>query len=144
MLPAGLSMRTDTASHVRLVLHRAVVAACALCIASGLLVLFGWQFNIEFLKSLLHPGRTAMNPVSALAFIAAGVSLGIQHREGNSPRRRSIGLACGAFIVIVAILRLAAYYTAWDFSIDRTLFTNRLGQNQMAPNTAVTFLLAGL
>ena len=50
-------------------------AAVAVLLVGGL-ALAGWFFGIEALKSGL-PGLVAMNPVTALAFILSGASLGL-------------------------------------------------------------------
>ena len=49
---------------------RRIPTIAAVVVASvGVLVLVGWTLHVEVLKSLLHPERIAMNPVTALAFI---------------------------------------------------------------------------
>ena len=40
----------------------------------GMLILLGWQFDLELLKRV-HPGLVAMNPVTAVCFLMAGLSL---------------------------------------------------------------------
>ncbi|CAN5906683.1 hypothetical protein BH23GEM7_BH23GEM7_01990 [soil metagenome] len=118
--------------------------AAALVIAVALLVLAGWQLEIELLKSLLHLQRIAMNPLTAVGFILAGASLWVLGPEPLSERRRKLGVGLGAAVVAIALLILVRYPLGLDAGIDRLLFPSRLGTNRMAPNTAITFLLVGL
>ncbi len=113
-------------------------------IALALLVLVGWLLDIEVLKSLLHPGRIAMNPLTAVGFILAGLSLLLLVPEPLPERRRKAGAWLGAAVALIALLVLARFPLGLDTGIDRLLFSGRLGDNRMAPNTALTFLLIGL
>src|SRR6516165_2595650 len=99
-------MRTDAELQARSILPRVVDVACAGCMLSGILVLVGWQFDIEVLKTLLHPLRTAMNPVSAVSFILASISLWTQRRESAAAVWRVVGLACAMAVITIAVLRL--------------------------------------
>jgi two-component system NtrC family sensor kinase len=107
----------------------------------ALLVLTGWLLEIEFLKSLLHPGRVAMNPVTALCFILCAVSLWMMRDEQHRHMRIVRGLA--AAVVLIGALRLLGYAWEWEFGPDRMLFRSRLSGNVMAPNTAIAFMLMG-
>lgn len=118
----------------------------------GLMVLAGWAWDLEPLKTVL-PGLVAMNPATALAFVIAGGSLWLQHRNPESLAKPAAGIsmAQGAAIVVVAIglLRLLAYALDWQQGVDQLLFADKLhdarsGPNRMAPNTAVTLVLLGL
>ncbi len=69
------------------------VAGAAVILMGGL-VLLGWLFDIEILKSVI-PGMIAMNPgATAVAFMLAGVSLWIQSAPANR-RLRAVAMACG-------------------------------------------------
>src|SRR3954464_9385066 len=88
--------------------------AGAAVIMIGGLVLVGWTFDVAVLKSLI-PGLTAMNPGgTALAFLLAGVSLLAQTSAGATPRRRAVGIACAAGVLLIGLARLAGYPTGWD------------------------------
>ncbi len=58
----------------------------------GGLVLVGWQLDVAPLKSVL-PGRVAMNPLTALAFLLAAGSLWLLQfeipRSGRQRRQRT-------------------------------------------------------
>lgn len=53
--------------------YRRIASALGIIVAAtGLLVLFGWQFDIDWFKRPVAD-MVCMNPVTALAFIIAGV-----------------------------------------------------------------------
>ncbi len=118
----------------------------------GGLVLAGWAFDVSVLKSL-SPGLTAMNPGgTALAFVLAGVSLWAQATAGATPRRRAVGIACAAGVLLIGLARLVGYPVGWDGGPDQLLFRAALDReavrvglrNRMSPNTAAAFVLVGL
>jgi PAS domain S-box-containing protein len=126
-------------------------AASAAVILMGGLVLMGWLFDVENLKSII-PGMIAMNPGgTAVAFLLAGVSLWIQSAPA-SRRLRAVAMACAGAVFLWALFRLGGYLFAWDGGPDQLLFREKLAleerragyPNRMAPNTAAALLLVGL
>ena len=126
--------------------------AGAAVILIGGLVLAGWAFDVAVLKSLI-PGLTAMNPGgTALAFLLAGVSLWAQASAGATPRRRAVGIACAAGVLLIGLARVGGYLAGWDGGPDQLLFRAALEReavrvglpNRMSPNTAAAFVLVGL
>jgi signal transduction histidine kinase/CheY-like chemotaxis protein len=111
-------------------------------IAAGCLVLAGWVFDVGVLRSGL-PGLVAMNPATALAFVLAGAALLLLRDESAGGRRLRLARACAGAVTLVALLALVGGLSGWEHNVDRLLFRGRLGANRMAPNTALTFLLAG-
>lgn len=120
-------------------------ASIAVIIVGGL-VLIGWSLNVAWLKSLI-PGLVAMNPVTAVAFILAGISL--RMAATPSPLGRRVGRWSAIVVAAVGTLKLTEYLFGWDIGIDRILFANGLGAdslfppNRIAPNTALNFALLG-
>lgn len=114
----------------------------ALVVSMGLLVLLGWANDMEVLKRI-HPGFTAMNPLTALSLILSGAAI-LFARGGW----RGGSLAVGSFILLVALAKAADI--AWGgLPVDQLLFANRLDEgiglpNAMAPNTAFAFSLVAL
>src|SRR3954470_19965238 len=104
-------------------------------IAAGCLVLAGWALDVGALKSGL-PGLVAMNPATALAFVAAGAALLLSRRGPAAGRRLRAARACAGAVVLVGLLGLAGGLCGWEYNVDRLLFRGRLGDNRMAPNTA--------
>lgn len=120
----------------------------SLCVMSvSCLVLLGWTFQIESLKSVV-PGMVAMNPGgTAVAFLLGGASLWLLQDPHWGTRRRAIAMCCAGTILLIAVARLAGYFFEWDYGPDRWLFWSSLQAydipNRMAPNTALGFLLIG-
>jgi signal transduction histidine kinase len=112
----------------------------------GLLVLSGWAIDNRTLKSGTS-GLTAMNPLTAIAFILAAVSLWFSAASPVFRRARGLALACAGAVAIIGGLRLLGY-AGVDLGIDHLVFSSRLNAepipNRMAPNTAAAFLLIGL
>jgi signal transduction histidine kinase/ActR/RegA family two-component response regulator len=115
-------------------------------VALGLLALAGWQFDQPGLKSLV-PGRVAMNPLTAVCFVLAGMAL-ILRRDPPSPAARTAAVVCAWAVALVASLKIAELLFHADLGLDRLLFRSKLDAyvppNRMAPNTAFNFLCAGL
>ena len=82
---------------------RRVPAVAAAVAGVGLLVLVGWMFGLEALKSVL-PGLATMKANTALCFLLAGVALALRER-------RAVRLACAGLVCAVAGLTLAEYVT---------------------------------
>jgi diguanylate cyclase (GGDEF)-like protein/PAS domain S-box-containing protein len=123
--------------------------AAVLVILTGLLVLLGWTFEIEGLKSLLC-GRAAMNRVTASAMILSGALLLLNGKEQGGPWTHGLTRAAGFAIAVVGLIRLTAYLSGWEIGIDGWLVAAELsasaslGPDRMGPNTALTFVLIGL
>jgi two-component system, sensor histidine kinase and response regulator len=112
-------------------------------ILGGCLVLLGWELDAELLKGGA-PGMLAMNPGTAVLFILAGAALILQQSQQLRPSTRRWGQALAAILVAVALATVFGSVWTWDHSWDRLLFHDKLGENRIAPNTALNFLLTGL
>ncbi len=118
---------------------------------AGTGVLLGWVFNQEILKRIF-PGLVAMNPLSAVCFIAAGLSLRYFWLAQRADHRRNSRLSQIFSLICVAagFLKLLNYLAGWDFGIDQLIFSQKmradqtLAPNRMAPNTAAAFFLSGI
>lgn len=111
------------------------------------LVLLGWITGLEPLKRIL-PGLVAMNPLTAITFILAGISLRLILPPGSSNRAPAMG--CALAVSLIGLIILLGY--AWPGMIrpDQWFFSDKLllevgdRTNRMAPNTALLFVLLGL
>jgi PAS domain S-box-containing protein len=123
------------------------VAALA-SVSVGVLVLLGWQADASALKSLL-PGLVAMNPLTALAFILAGVSLGALRGREDQPAHRWVGNALATTVLALGVAKLCDVILHTQLDLDQLLFRSRLSAtaglppNRMAPNTAACLALLG-
>ena len=148
--------QTDTRIASSSLRHVPRVAG-AVGVMVGLLVLFGWMFDIAALKSI-HPALATMKVNTAIAFLLAGVSLWLlrlpprqRTAEKNGQAFRTTVARAGAFAVAtIGLLTFSQYLFGWDLRIDQLLFreppgavgTSHLGR--MAPNAALNFLFIGV
>jgi len=107
------------------------------------LILVGWNLDIAVLKSVV-PGLKAMNPLAAVTFILAGAALFLQTVGEKAPWRRHVSAALAIGVALVGLLRIGGYLLRWHGGIDTFLFSAKLGNDTMAPGTAIVFLLTGL
>jgi PAS domain S-box-containing protein len=126
--------------------------ASVLAFAVGTVVLIGWMGNLDLLTRG-GPGLVAMNPMTAVLFLCAALSLWLQADAGpgDAPRRfLPLARLAALVVVVVALLRIFGYASGSDFGIDQWLFAGRVAAsdgplpNRMAPNTAFGFVLLGL
>lgn len=119
--------------------------AGALAVAAGLVVLLGWAADWPVLRRLV-PGTVSMNPLTALGFLLAGLAV-IWRGAGQAGQRFAVGAAL--LMALVGAGKIAAYVLGRPFAPDQWLFRERLAEdlpgvaNQMAPNTALNFVLLG-
>jgi signal transduction histidine kinase/DNA-binding response OmpR family regulator len=124
--------------------------ASILAIFVGCMVLAGWSFDVGVLERIL-PGLVAMNPISAVGFVLAGVSAWLLQKQRASLRVRRIAQACALIVALLGLLKLLQMLIGWESGIDQLLFAQKLEveaastgfPNRMAPNTALCFLLLG-
>jgi diguanylate cyclase (GGDEF)-like protein len=127
---------------------RAVTALSTLVIVVGVLVLFGWTFDLELLKRIF-PTLVAMNPITAVAFILLGLAVPCSQAPQEDWLPRRTARLCAAAVGLIGTLRLGDAFLGWSVGADQLLFASKLnmdltGQaNRMAPNTALNFLLLG-
>ena len=113
-------------------------------VLAGVLVLWGWNADDEYLKSFMHISWVATHPLVAMQFIWAGAALLLLQAEPLSRWRRYAGVVLGAVVVLIAVLKLIGYQYNWERGVDTYLFYFKLGVSRMSPNAAFSFLLIGL
>lgn len=120
-----------------------------LTIVAGSLVMVGWIFDIQFLKSIL-PQHISMMPNTALCFILIGIaSLSAQDRDRVSRPKRIYWLAyaCAFIACTISVLTIAEYLYGVDLGIDQAIFKDTSGveyPGRMAPVTSVNFIVLSL
>ncbi|MBD2532883.1 hypothetical protein H6G97_26185 [Nostoc flagelliforme FACHB-838] len=112
----------------------------------GCLVLIGWYFDIQILKSVLPPWAT-MKPNTALCFVLSGLALNFLRSKQKLKRRVAQGLALA--ITTVGLLTLSQYLFGWNLGIDQLLFKEPLealhtySPGRMSAIIATNFSLMG-
>jgi two-component system, sensor histidine kinase and response regulator len=117
----------------------------------GCVVLIGWTLDFGVFGRVL-PGAVAMNPVSAMGLVLAGVSAWLVQDEQAHGRVRWIAQICAILVALVGMARLLQALFGFEPGIDRVLFPDRLASeaaatgfpNRMALDTALDFFLIGV
>ena len=121
--------------------------AAIVIIMGAVLALIGWEFDIEYLKRVRR-GYVAMNPLTAILFILAGISLWqLMHPK---PAELKLVRLLAAIIIGIGLFKFVSVFIGVDIYLDRLFFADKLFEadrnipNRMAPNTAFCFVLTGL
>ncbi|MEO5937131.1 MAG: response regulator [Terriglobales bacterium] len=116
---------------------------CAMAlIALGLLVLTGWFFEVDRLKSVL-PGFISMKANTALGFALAGAALLLLLRE----RAKPYAVMLGSVVFLIGALNLVQYVFSVNLHIDQLLILDdSVGPypGRLAPVTALDFTACGI
>jgi PAS domain S-box-containing protein len=121
----------------------AVFVSAGIVAAGASLSLVGWLTGSEGLRSGFI-GPVPMNPTTAILFLATAGTLGMLAGQRQRPAVGSLAMTPGIIIATTGLVLLGRYVTPWDLALDRVLFRESLGDNRMAPNTALQFVLTGL
>jgi signal transduction histidine kinase/DNA-binding response OmpR family regulator len=116
----------------------------------GCMVLVGWTLDAGVFGRIL-PGPVAINPLSAVGLLLAGVSAWLLQDERADRRARWISRACAVVVALVGLVRLIQVLFGLGPGIDKILFLERLVSeaaltgfpNRMAFDTALDFVLIG-
>lgn len=95
-------------------------AVAGISVAVGVLVLVGWVFDVEMLKSVL-PGLARMKVNSAIGFILAGIALLGTQSGFQNPALRFVAQVCSGVVLLLGLLTLGEYLSGADFGIDQML-----------------------
>lgn len=135
----GSSVRTNIRMLRNIAIASRSFGTCMIVLS--VLVLIGWQFDIELFTSVL-PGFIAMNPMSATLFLLSGLWICLSHES-----RRQFAIGIPAAVAVISGMKLLSF-AGIELHVDHLLFTEKLAHydppNNMAPNTAVNFFLIGI
>jgi signal transduction histidine kinase/DNA-binding response OmpR family regulator len=137
---AGLNQRMLSSLEV---LSRA--SSCLIAVV-GLAVLLGWYFDIELLRAGL-PGRTPVNPATALALLLSACALWIHHQARGRPDSapvRWLAVTAASLVIALGVITLTGYFIGYNLRVDQVLFGAQLANNRVAPNTGFALLLIGV
>ena len=131
-------MATNKFLHRQWLTKLSVIFVLLICCA----VIFGWIFSLSLLD-VFRSDYVAMNPLTAVAFAMAGLSLWFQIEKTQINKIRRTAFILAGFVVFFSGTSILASF-GWDLALDKILFANELGNNRMAPNTAILFFTLGL
>ncbi|PIT88706.1 MAG: hypothetical protein COU29_00445 [Candidatus Magasanikbacteria bacterium CG10_big_fil_rev_8_21_14_0_10_36_32] len=115
----------------------------------GGVVLVGWIFDIQILKSVL-PGLVAMKANTAVCFVLSGFTLILLQEKRIGTVQRIIGGIFSFLVLLLGVLTLTEYIFGFNFYIDQLLFKElpdavlTFSPGRMAANTAFNFFLIGV
>jgi len=121
-------------------------ASSCLIAVVGLAVLLGWHFDVELLRAGL-PGRTPVNPATALALLLAACALWMYHQARGGPASapvRWLAVTAASLVIALGVITLTGYFIGHNLRIDQVLFGAQLAGNRVAPNTGFALLLIGV
>jgi diguanylate cyclase (GGDEF)-like protein/PAS domain S-box-containing protein len=147
-LISGVSMSDPNARRFKFLRMYCEASAIA-AVGIGCVVLCGWAFRIEVLKSIL-PGLVAMRANTALGLALCGISLWLLLPEESHTRRTRIAHFLAMLVVLIGAATLTEYVLGLNLRIDQLLFDEPAGAvgifspGRMAPTTSTAFLAIGL
>jgi PAS domain S-box-containing protein len=117
----------------------------------GLLVLLGWQFDVEFLKRPI-PNLVAMNPVTAVGFMLSGFAVfSTIKQETSGSKFKWLALLTSALIILIGLLKLSDLIFSTGIKEEEWLFNYKIFNDKLrnvssriAPGTALNFMLLGI
>lgn len=122
-----------------------VIGLALVVLIVAILVMAGWQFDVEFLKTPIS-GLVSMNPVTALLFIILSIAfLVLKWRHVALRNIPAIKFLLWS-VILIALARLLGYVWPSFVQVDQLLYRQSLIHANtlsggMAPNTAVNFVL---
>ena len=137
----------ESAALAKTSIAMALPASVGLAIAGfGLLVLFGWAFEIGPLKSVFSNFET-MKPATAVAFILSGVLLYLRsdRREGGAPA--GLQTILGLIVLVIGTLTLVQFYLGMNLWIGDALIAKGWSVDATRPMSvpsALLFVLFGM
>jgi hypothetical protein len=124
-------------------------ASCIVAIVVGCLVLCGWMFHNESLRSgFLGSGPIELN--TSLGLIFLGIALWLLLPDPPRTARRYGGLFFSALVACLGTITVIEYVFGLNLRIDQLVFRRGAGaiatypSGRMSPSTATTFFALGL
>lgn len=131
-------------------LHRSSKILISVVMLIAVLVLAGWEFNIDVFKRLLS-GKVSMNPMTAFSFLLIATAFLLFISKEETRGKAVLGSTLSSIVVMIGVLKIISIFSGFDAEIDRLLFSKKINEdiignlpNRMAPNTAAGFIFSGI
>lgn len=121
--------------------------AALFAVAAGLSILLGWSLGSELLIRGAA-GFPAAAPLSGVGFVVAGLGLALSLRAASSAPAHAAARLSAGLLVLLGLGVLGESLLGWPLGSDRWVFPEVVrrhgsGAGEMAPNTALSWLLFG-
>jgi diguanylate cyclase (GGDEF)-like protein/PAS domain S-box-containing protein len=123
-------------------------SAAAIAVLIGILVVFGWITGVAQLRALGPSTNAAVNPMTALCFIALGVAMWLLTLP-NNPRWREMARALALIVMIVGVARMYGLLFGASTGVDELFFSRAMAAtgdgrlNRMSANSAFDLAMLG-
>jgi diguanylate cyclase (GGDEF)-like protein len=120
-----------------------------LAVAMGILILCGWAFHIESLKSVF-PGLAVVKPNMALALTLSGISLGLLLPADAQVSARYVARSLALVVAAIGAATRIEYLFGLNLRIDHLLFSEPAGAaattlpGRMSPTSSGAFFAIGM
>ncbi len=143
----GPTSSSDWLPGTRLASRFALGGAAVSCLI-GSAVLVGWCLDNDSLTSV-QTSKVPMNPLTAMCIITLGACLALAHFYNSNEKCLSLARVGSMAVAGLAAGKLCCFFLGCDFWPDQFFFASKVithstGPNQMAPNTAMGFLMSGI
>ncbi len=142
------SMPSSKAQHYKFLRIYCKVSAIAVAAIGGL-ILCGWAFHIELLKSVF-PGGVAIKANMALLLFLSGTSLWLLLPDNTWPPVRHIARFLAMLVTLIGAATRMEYLFGVNLHIDQILVTEAVGAGttsfpgRMSPTSSVSFAMIGV
>lgn len=120
-------------------------SCCA--VAVGLLVLFGWQTDMDALKRV-SSGFLPMDATTAVAFLLAGACLAASLRSDNHGWLLSVARILAAAVLLIGCAKLTFFILGTPFVVDEFLYVESADQppvpTRMSLHSGINLSLVGI
>jgi PAS domain S-box-containing protein len=110
-------------------------------------VLTGWALDLPSIERV-WPSLITMNPMTALCFLLAALSLILRTAEPLPTSAIFLSRGCAGMVTLAGVLVVGRALTPWDTGVDLVLFRERLVEaghpTRMASAAAFNFFFTGL
>lgn len=124
---------------------------CALTAIISTAVMLGWLFNIPWLKNAIpYSISMVFNTALCFLFLSMGGIAALKRKEHWQKTHRVILTLTGLVVFVISCVTLLSFFVSLGFDVNNILYKTTVlepfskSPGQMAPNTAINFLLLSI